>query len=181
MDGGKPLVSALAMLRSHTKHHHDSVDEAFSSFDLCDEDSYRAFLTAHSRVLPVMEAIMARLKALPRVRSRSPLLAADMAAMGQDLPPPMPYAGSTSGAAGWGILYVVEGSRLGGGFLATRVGNGLPKSYLAARHEPGEWRAVGQAIEDQASQHGTSWITEAVKAARACFDLYQSAAEQGGR
>ena len=174
-------MSALAMLRSHTKHHHDRVDEAFSSFDLCDEDNYRAFLTSHSRVLPSLELIMASQKSLPHVRPRSPLLAADLAAMGQPMPSPMLYAGSTGGAAGWGILYVVEGSRLGGGLLATRVGDWLPNSYLSALHEPGEWRAVGQAIEDQASQHGTSWITDAVKAARACFDLYQCAAEEGRR
>lgn len=42
-------------------------------------------------------------------------------------------------AAVAGALYVLEGSRLGGRFLARRVGESLPQRYLDADQRPGAW------------------------------------------
>jgi heme oxygenase len=168
------LVSAMATLRACTRDSHARVDSAFSAYDLHDEESYRAFLTAHARALPSVERIIASEAALPRIRPRTPALEADMAQLQQPMPELSKLAGPVTGAAAWGILYVVEGSRLGGAILSPRVGDGLPKAYLSARHELGEWRAICQALDAEGSRHGDEWIAAAVVAATACFDLYRT-------
>ena len=170
-------MSAIGTLRARTEECHALVDAAFCAFDLGDEDSYREFLTAHARVLPTVENILSRDPALPKIRLRTPALASDMAQLQQPMPELLKLTGPIAGAAAWGILYVVEGSRLGGGILSARVGANLPTTYLAARHEPGEWRALGQAIETQSARHGHDWIAAAVAGAEACFDLFRQACD----
>lgn len=168
-------MSAVAELRARTAGAHAKVDRAFSAYDLGDRDDYRAFLMAHARALPVAECLIAQNPALPVSRARTSLLAKDMTALAQAMPLPLDFAGEGGGAAGWGLLYVVEGSRLGGGMLAGRVAAGLPTGYLGARHEPGEWRALGRAIDAEAIRHDAAWLDEVTVGANACFDLYRLA------
>lgn len=170
------MTSAIEALRHRTAACHERVDRAFSGFDLADAASYRAFLVAHARALPAAEAIGTAIT-LPPVRPRTPLLAADLATLGVAMPVALGFAPPTGDAAAWGVRYVVEGSRLGGGILAKRVGAGLPHAYLSARHEPGEWRAFAQAIDQAAAAQDEGWIDDAIIAAEACFDLYAAACQ----
>lgn len=166
-------MSASAELRVRTAEAHARVDTAFSAYDLSHRAQYAAFLLAHSRALPVAEALIRDNVALPLSRPRTRLLEQDMRALDQAMPARLPFGCAASAAAAWGIFYVVEGSRLGGGILAKRVGADLPTAYLGARHEPGEWSAIRKAIDAEALQHDAAWIDGAVLAAEACFDLYE--------
>ncbi len=168
------MTSAMADLRERTMAAHARVDVAFSAYDLADKADYCAFLRAHARALPAAEAIIAT-DAMPRSRARTPLLRADMEKLRQAMPGPRIFEGSGEGAFAWGVLYVVEGSRLGGGILARRVSAGLPTDYLAAVHQPGEWRGVGEAINAEAQRHGKAWLDHAATAAEACFELFRAA------
>jgi heme oxygenase len=170
------MISAMSELRARTAYAHASVDVTFGAYDLTDRSEYLALLRAHARALPVLERLMMQNVTLPRTRPRSALLMADLAALGHSMPAPMVFGGSSQGAGGWGILYVVEGSRLGGGVLARRVGTRLPTSYLADIHEPGEWRKVGAAIDTAAMTYGPTWLDQAIIGAEACFELYRRAA-----
>lgn len=166
------MTPAMAQLRARTAHAHAGVDAAFSAFDLGNETQYCAFLRAHARALPVAETIIATTDGLPPTRLRAPLLAADLAALKQSMPPPMIFTGHGHGGQAWGILYVVEGSRLGGRVLERRVGVGLPNAYLATGHEPGEWRRFGTAVDLEAGRHGGGWLDQAVLGAEMCFEMY---------
>ncbi len=172
-----PPRSIVAALRSATGGDHDRVDTAYGDFDLAAPDSYRAFLHAHARALPAAEDALAAVPGLPQFRPRTPLLAADLAALDEAMPPPLPFTLPTGDAAAWGALYVVEGSRLGGIMLARTVPDGLPTAYLGARHLSGEWRELLGALDRAATLAGTdTWIDEAITGARATFDLYRRAA-----
>lgn len=168
------MTSAMAVLRQRTMDAHARLDVAFGAYDLADKTDYCAFLRAHARALPAAEAIIAT-DAVPRFRARTPLLRADMEKLAQAMPVPRIFAGSGEGAFAWGVLYVVEGSRLGGGILVRRVAAGLPTNYLAASHQPGEWRALGEAINAEAQCHGQAWLDQAAAAAEACFELFRGA------
>lgn len=133
-------------------------------------------MPAHARALPAMEAIITANPALPRTHARTPLLAADLATLRQAMPASPGFAGARDGASAWGILYVIEGSRLGGGILAGRVGRDLPAAYLGARHRSGEWRGIGDALNTEAARNDEAWIDRAVAAADACFERYARAA-----
>lgn len=168
-------MSAALILRARTAARHDEVDAAYAAFALDDASGYRAFLLAHARALPAAEAALASTPQLPEWRPRTPLLADDLATLGLPLPPPLPFA-VTGAAFAWGVLYVVEGSRLGGAMLARQVDPGLPRRYLDATFAAGEWRSLRIALDTQAQRHGFDWIEDAVRGAEACFALYRRAA-----
>lgn len=106
---------------------------------------------------------------------RTPLLAADLAALGLTMPD-APASPAADLAAAWGALYVVEGSRLGGAMLARQVPAKWPSAYLGAVHPPGGWRAIRAAIDDAAAGEDDRWREAMVAGAVETFDLYYRAA-----
>ena len=167
------VVSTVARLRSATAADHDAVDAGFGRYDLADADDYRAFLIAHAKALPAVEAWLAAIPGLATVRSRGTEPAADLAALGEDMPAPMAFDVPASAAAGWGAMYVVEGSRLGGVMLSRSVPDGMPSAYLGAKHLSGEWRALLTAIDGETADE--AWVEQAIVGAKAAFDLYRRA------
>ena len=167
------VVSTVARLRSATAADHDAVDARFGRYDLSDADYYRAFLIAHAKALPAVEAWLTAIPGLATVRSRGTELAADLAALGEDMPAPMAFDVLASAAAGWGAMYVVEGSRLGGIMLSRSVPDGMPSAYLGAKHLSGEWRALLTAIDGETADE--AWVEQAIVGAKAAFDLYRRA------
>ena len=166
-------LSTVARLRAATASDHDAVDAGFGRYDLSDADDYRAFLIAHAKALPAVEAWLEDIPGLAAVRSRGDALAADLAALGEDMPAPMAFDLPPSKAAGWGAMYVVEGSRLGGIMLSRSVPEGMPSAYLGSKHLSGEWRALLAAIDAEAADD--AWIEQAIVGAKAAFDLYRRA------
>jgi len=168
---------ASAVLRETTRAAHDAVDTLFSRFDLTDRASYAAMLVAHARALPVAEAAMAAESSLPAWRPRTPLLAEDLHDLGRVMPAPLALELPAGAAAIAGLAYVVEGSRLGGVYLARQVGAGLPARYLSAAHGKGEWRAFLGWLDQAGLAGGPDWIEAASAGAAAGFALYQRAEE----
>lgn len=170
-------TGASTALRERTAAHHDAIDAAYARFDLHDRDGYAAFLTAHARIVPPVETILADHAALPRFDLRTAALAADLADMGLDIPPALKVGEAPDDAAAWGMFYVVEGSRLGGVMLARRVGAAFPARYLSAAHGKGGWRTVRAEIDAAATTGDAGWLDRAVQAAKQCFTLYGDAAK----
>ncbi|MFZ2996909.1 MAG: biliverdin-producing heme oxygenase [Sphingobium sp.] len=154
---------------------HDRVDALFSPHALDDKGDYRAFLIAHARALGALEP--AARPAAPRL----PLLERDLDALDTPMPAPMvlPENNMENGGDGyrWGLLYALEGSRLGGAMLARRVGADLPKSYLSATHGKGDWIAFQTAMDVAGMEGGEGWLDAAVQGARAAFALFAGAAQ----
>ncbi len=167
-------MSLISLLRSRTAAAHETVDAAFGGFDLLDRAAYARFLTAHAKALPIAEA--RAVAVWPELRPRVPLLAGDLAELGHAAPLAATPAAANDDPRAWGALYVVEGSRLGGGMLARQVGEGLPTAYLAATHAPGEWRDIRSAIDAAGAGKDERWAEELVAGALETFDLYAAAA-----
>jgi heme oxygenase len=162
-------------LRNTTAEDHEVVDAAFGRFDLTSADSYKQFLMAHARVLGSLESAVANL--WPAWRPRFPLLQADLADLGVVVSTSeQPVAGSD--AERWGMLYVLEGSRLGGGILSGRVASGLPIRYLSAAHEGGSWRHFGEALEQAGAPEGDDWREAVVAGAKLAFARFANAATE---
>jgi heme oxygenase len=147
-------------LRDGTAAAHDRVDQAFAGFDLTDRDSYAAFLRAHAEVLLPLEDMLPGETIVSdwEGRKRGHLLKEDLAFLpkpvrpepveghlsaSEDLDGEPPFDklranGDLSAIAG--ALYVLEGSRLGGRFLARQVPRGFPRAYLDADQDPQKWR-----------------------------------------
>ena len=166
------------LLRAATASGHEQVDAAFARYDLALKADYVAFLIGHARVLPPIEAALRDYPGLPPFRPRTPALAADLSALGAEMPERDDVASPASTADAWGMMYVVEGSRLGGGFLARRVSPAFPKAYLEAVHERGGWRAMLDSFDAAADAGGPDWIARAIETARATFDRYHESANR---
>lgn len=175
----RPRDGAHAALRSRTRADHEAVDAAFAHHDLGDRDGYAGFLTTHARVLPALEAALDPAARLDGWTGRTGALLADLHALDLPVPAPLPVHLPPGDAARWGAIYVLEGSRLGGLFLARQVGEGLPKAYLSAAHRQGGWQHILAAIEDAAQ--GPDWLEDAVHGARQAFGLFAAAAARAPR
>lgn len=163
-------------LRARTATLHETVDNAFAVFDLKDRGSYAAFLLAHARVLPAVEAA---LQGLDRLKARGPLLLQDLAdldvlppADGRDVP-------CFVGAEPVGALYVIEGSRLGNAMMAKQVPAEWPSRYLGAAHASGEWRDFMAWLDSCGEGQPDVWLDEAVRGAATVFQMFQEAGQAG--
>lgn len=171
------MIAAHAMLRAATTDKHQQVDAAFAHFDLGNRQSYSVFLKAHARALGSIEpALIEGHAGFPPVRTRLDHLRSDLASLATPWPDPMPLNERFNTAALWGMLYVAEGSRLGGGVLAARVGGVMPRGYLAAVHVKGEWRALLTALDVAAADWPQAWHDDMIEGARRTFDLYMDSA-----
>jgi heme oxygenase (biliverdin-IX-beta and delta-forming) len=138
----KPAHEAL---RAGTRAGHDRVDAAFGGFDLGDRDSYRRFLCAHAAALLPIEAWLDTNDATALIsdwpgRRRAATLTADLGNLGAEPAPAPPFDCDTHPAMMAGVIYVVEGSRLGGRLLSRRIGPDLPSAYLDADQPAGNWQ-----------------------------------------
>lgn len=120
-----------------------------------------------------------RLRALPWTwRPRAPQLAADLQALGEhpaDPPPVSPVAAGDAEA--WGMLYVVEGSALGGQLIARHLRRHLPAVGAVVRHFDGPgpgpgWREFRATLEE--ALPGAGARIRAASAAQAIFGHFHA-------
>ena len=183
--GANARVSAVLPLRPRsplrdlTRAEHAEVDELFSLFDISKDAGYRAFLSALSSAHLSIEAALDAAGAASIVddwsaRRRGHLVRADLADLGLEAghpagPPPL-----RTDAEMLGAIYVLEGSRLGGAVLATRLANGAPARFLTAPSRPGAWRDLLMLLNDRLE--GSAERDVAAGTARACFRCFAEAA-----
>ncbi|KXV01775.1 hypothetical protein AD929_04780 [Gluconobacter potus] len=171
--------SGLAELRHVSRKAHEAVDEAFSRFGLADPQSYGDFLTAHVRVLGAAEAYLSRHAAsLPVWRSRAELLKDDLRQMGLAVPAVQADCFPESDGTAMGVLYVLAGSRLGGRVLSARVAEGLPRAYLSAFHQKGEWPVFLERLGLYLDESDAGRRQAVMEGAIATFALFRKNAER---
>ncbi len=117
--GGRDLRGHL---RQATAQAHHRLDSGWAGHDLGEPRAYGGFLAAMAAALVPIEADLALADpgALPSdwpARRRSAALRADLAALGLPVPPEPAAPRAPTGAEAAGLLYVLEGSRLGGQLL----------------------------------------------------------------
>lgn len=168
-------MRARAALKAATDDLHGELDGLLGRLDLSRPDDYRAFLAIQARVLPPVEqaltdgGIAALVEGWPAHR-RASLLASDLEALGEPLPVPAAVPRIDGAPALLGTAYVIEGSRLGGRFLAREVGAGMPAEFLRAPEQKAAWPAVLAALDRL--DFSPSDLDKAIGAARNCFALF---------
>lgn len=175
-------MSLRQHLRVATQAAHDRVDAAASGFDLSGRDGYRRFLTAHAAALFPLEAALDGYGAerlLPDwpLRRRAQALAADLAALSAEPGQTFTLPPLSDEAAVWGVLYVLEGSRLGARVLHERVGSGLPTAYLTQGEGLRLWPSFVRALDLSGAgateaERGAELAFARFSAAFACANLF---------
>jgi len=186
--GVRPVASARRMLRAATADLHAAVDAQFSGDFATDRGAYIRFLTALGAVVPPLEAAFEAAgvdQLLPDwpQRRRAPSLRSDLQTMGLPVPIPLPVTPPHSAAKLFGMLYVLEGSRLGGKLLLRRaLANSDPQvrsatRYLGHGNARDLWHPFLQCLE--ASTAVACSPDAAADGAREAFDLFTTGASHG--
>ena len=165
-------MSAHQALKRATHEAHERLDAHFSAFDLARPDDYRRFLTAHARAyLPAEDALAnAPDDWLPsgwREGRRGAALKEDCAALGIDVGPAHPPPTFDSKAEVAGMVYVLEGSRLGGRVLSRLVAPELPSAFLSSIAPKGHWKNITNWLDRQIVTE-----TELDAASRAATEMF---------
>lgn len=172
-----PSSSARDRLRAATEHQHERVDSLFGRLDLAQEADYRLFLTSHAAaLLPMEQWLESRAGAVIddwAARARGAALRADLAAMDIPVPPGEPFAPPASPPSIGGILYVLEGSKMGGRVLARQVGPGLPREYLGAAGNSTGWKTLISRLDDIVVTGED--VSAATRSASLAFDRFLTA------
>lgn len=169
------------MLRSATADLHAEVDGRFAAAFESDLTGYVGFLSAMAAVLPPLERALEEAcveKIVPdwRLRCRASLLLADLKMLGAAPPRETEPPCVDGEARQFGVVYVLEGSRLGGKLLLKRaLGHPDPRVRTATRflaHGGGRdlWSSFLVRLEASAAVSGAP--DEAVAGARAAFALF---------
>lgn len=174
-------VTPRAHLRAATRPDHEAVDRIFSQFDLARMDGYRSLLVAQASAHLAMEDALGRAGAARLLddwpgRRRADLLRADLADLGAPTAPPVVPPGFAGESEIFGGLYVLEGSRLGGALLSSRVPPGAPARFLTAPQATGAWRKLVGLLDLRLAC--PSALEAAVRSARACFECFALAGRQ---
>jgi heme oxygenase len=97
----------------------------------------------------------------------------DLDALGIVLPIPEPADAVPARAAMAGMLYVLEGSRLGGRFLARGVPDSWPRAYLGSHQPSHMWPELLEKLD--ALLYGADALETAVTAANQTFGRFEAA------
>lgn len=162
----------LTALRKESRIEHEGVDQVFSRFNLQDPVDYGAFLSAHARVIPVLERGLKAQFEDANIGWREDALRQDMHALGQEMPPEMPWHSIQRDGHAMGVLYVLEGSKLGGRVLAKRVPEGMPSAYLSSVHEAGVWPLFLNTLRVALSEGDEAYRADVLEGARQAFALF---------
>lgn len=135
-------------LRAATADSHAALDAQVAAWKIETPLGYGAFLSASAMALAPLELALERAGVVEWLpdwpqRVRRTALARDLADLGLEAPP-FAAAHVPSPDFGAGLLYVLEGSRLGARFLARQVrgaGHGLPLNYLIQGEGDDLWRS----------------------------------------
>ena len=169
-------------LRDATAAAHQRVDAAFAHFDLADRASYARFLKAHAEVVWPLEATLAGERIAPdwEDRKRGHLLREDLAFLRQPGEAPLAAVvdewNFADPAQIAGALYVLEGSRLGGKFLARQLPPGFPRAYLDADQASGNWRNLLDRLDT--FLYDAPALQSALAAAHQVFAAFERSAQR---
>lgn len=178
---------ALTALRRATRSDHERVDRLIDVERLRDPAHYARVLQVLDAFLAAWEpavaaALPAPWKAWLQARSRRGFLRHDLAHLGLASTTPAALPPLSGGAAAWGAIYVMEGSALGGQFIARSLQEaGLHQAGGASYFRGwgaatgGMWREVRGLLEAQLDSPAAT--AQACEAARQTFQALSNLLE----
>lgn len=180
-------------LRGATDHLHRDLDRIAAGFNLGDATHYRRFLQANAATLIAIEQLLETSgveQLLPdwRERSRRAAILADLHSLQSDVQPLALRRTAPTPSEVFGILYVLEGSRLGARVqldqvLASADENVRSASSYLSHGEPGEgsnlWRSFLERLEThEAADDQTQTVSGAVYAFTMFIRSFSQAASE---
>lgn len=177
------LMTYREFLREGTVDCHARVDRLMGGFDLSNRADYTEFLTIHGRIVPPVErwlegnGVGAELPDWGE-RQRTSALYHDISKLGLTPPRELSCVFENTASSRAGILYVIEGSRLGASLLVRRMtdaGVEFPSRFMSHGSDRPLWPIFVAWLNMQKFSPVES--RRALKAAQDVFALYEQALE----
>lgn len=188
----KPTLTLRDALRASTHSRHEALDRALMpAGSAWTRPRYRQFLRGTLAAIATLEPEIAGLLpdlAPPETRSRATRLRSDLRALGDDaVVEPVAAPGLPGRAAAFGAAYVIEGSMLGGQYLAQAVVRdlALDDACLTYLRPPGvaigpRWKAFVARLDDYGARASADEWRAAETAAAATFTAFTDAFRREG-
>lgn len=159
-------------VRTATLADHKRTEESFAATLARLPESYGPYLQTHARAFPAVGRALAQVWDWSPWQERWNDLSDDLAKLGLAPPPAVELAPLRSAAEGLGMIYVLEGSRMGSALLLKSIPSELPTAYLRGGLNTAPWHRAKALLDDALSE------TEAdvIAGARAAFRAFESAA-----
>ena len=154
-------------LRRETRPAHDAVDETFSRYDLADVEAYGRFLVRHAQALTRLKPHLGP-GVEPDIEAMARCVEDDLRALGVDWVAAGPGAVALDG---FGVAYVLRGSRMGARILRGQVGRGFPARYLGFGPAL-SWRDFLVRLEHHAENAGKPGRRHIITSARCAFAAF---------
>jgi heme oxygenase len=177
----------LLTLRTATREHHDRIDRLMDLRRMRERAHYVRVLQVFDAFLAAWEPAVAA--ALPRwgdwllARSRRPFVQRDLRALGAASLPAARIAPLAGAGAGWGSVYVMEGSALGGQVITRSLASAGLHADSGAAYFHGWGDATGAMWRDartllEAELASPDALDQACLAARQTFEQLSVLLEQ---
>jgi len=173
-------ISIRFAVKEATAAAHERLDHGLGHLDLAQADGYRQFLKTIAAAHLPLEALIER-SGIARIvadwpqRSRSAALRRDLEALGEQPEPLDLDIDPVNQAFALGILYTLEGSRLGGRYLLQTVQHShahLPVEFL----QHGDSRLWGSfCAQLEASPQAHTHLDEVIAGACTAFSIFERA------
>lgn len=175
----RPAPAVRLSLRAATAQAHERLDACARRVNLADRESYGRFLQAQSGPIMALETALqdfgvARLLPDWPLRTRTSALHHDLEYLTLR-PESRPAIRLASAVQAFGVLYVLEGSRLGARFLLQQILAAAPDlkpatRFLSHGNDHRLWTTFLQILE---AKVGVSDFEECVQGARDAFALFE--------
>ena len=163
-----------AALKRDTAALHDRLDDRLGALAL--DGDYAAFLATQYRARAAIETWFDGADAaLPIPPQQTPLIAADLAELGHDLPGDIPSFSPDDRHEALGVAWVLAGSSLGNRTILARrrkAGERAAERFLSDAAMPRYWTTLLPLIEQPRER---TILTHALKGARRAFETFLAA------
>lgn len=162
----------LHAVRAATLDDHKRTEESFAESLSQLPQSYGRYLQAHASAFPAVGRALSQAFDWSPWRERWNDLADDLAKLGLTPPPAVDLAPIRNPAEGLGMVYVLEGSRMGSAIILKSIPSALPTAYLRGGLNTGPWHRV----KDLLGQAASATEADVIAGARAAFRAFETAA-----
>lgn len=166
------ISSVHHAVRTATLGDHKRTEESFAATLARLPASYGPYLQTHASVFPAVGQALSHAWDWAPWQERWNDLLDDLAKLGLTPPPTVDLAPIRNPAEGLGMIYVLEGSRMGSALLLKSIPGDLPTAYLRGGLNIAPWHRA-KALLDEALIETEA---DVIAGARAAFRAFESAA-----
>ncbi len=166
------IKSVLDAVRAATLADHQRTEDNFASLLAGLPNTYASYLLVHAAAFPAVGRALAPMAEWTPWELRWIDLQADLKSLGLAPPVPLDIAPARTADEALGMIYVLEGSRMGGALILKSIPDDLPAAYLRGSLDVSPWKRLKDILAGAEPDRADG----VVAGARTAFGAFSTAA-----